>query len=515
MRRPAGIQTALVVSLAVVMALSGVVLAGLLFSHHEAQTRELLGRVLLQEARNPRPIGESAIPGTEWWTVTANHGVAPRNASAGRIDPASRELGERVLEEAQVLLQPGRLWGQVRFAAPVEEGAVVGRLPRTYSLETRWSGAQVVFWVLVGDVLIFTLLGVYLVRRRVARPLEQLVFAVRQLTDGEVRPRVPIDGVREIAELGSAWNEMAEALAERSDATEKALLELRRTNAELKRTRAGLDRAERLASVGRLAAGVAHEVGNPIGAMLALVDLAGRDPGLSEDGRGHLERVAREGDRVRRILRQLLDFSRPPRTVPEPVSMHLLVQEAVALVTAQPRFSRVEVTREEKGSVPLAFADTGSVSQILINLFLNAGDALLETHDPKIRVLLEPWVLDSREGEQPEEALRAGRPPNAVRCCVDDNGSGVRDEDADRLFDPFFTTKPPGEGTGLGLANAARLAEELGGVLQWQAGTENFCTRFALVLPAHEAELPVGAARSAQTASQCEEDCEPLRAQKP
>jgi signal transduction histidine kinase len=492
-----------------VMALSGIVLAALLFSHHEFQVRELLGKVLLEEARNPKPIGESAIPGAEWWTVHPSDAVAPRSVGAGRLDAAGLELARRAREEQRVLLLPGPLWGAVRFAAPIDDAVVVGRLPIRYSLETRWSGAQVVFWVLVGNVLIFTLLGVYLVRRRVTRPLERLVDVVRQVADGEERPRVPVGGVREIAELGLAWNGMAEALEERGAATEKALAELRRTNAELKRTRAGLDRAERLASVGRLAAGVAHEVGNPIGAMLALVDLAGRDPGLSEGTERHLERVAKEGERVRRILRQLLDFSRPHRPSPEPLSVADLARETLALVGAQRRFSRIDVAFDVLPGVPLAYADGGLVNQMLMNLLLNACDAVAGTERPKIRVSVEPWVLEVRSGEVPDQALAAGRLPNAIRCCVDDNGCGVGPEDAERLFDPFFTTKPPGQGTGLGLANAARLAEELEGSLSWCPGKGEWVTRFALVLPAGEGSGFKGKSRATQTASHCEEDCAP------
>ena len=204
----------------------------------------------------------------------------------------------------------------------------------------------------------------------------RLAAAARALADGELRARVPVDGVRETASVATAFNEMGEALDSRTADLEKAVADLRESNRELRDARAGLDRAERLAAVGRLAAGVAHEVGNPMGALLAFVDLAGRDEGLSDASRSHLDRAAREGERVRHILRQLLDFSRPRPIEPRAIDLAALCEETAQLVRAQRRYARIAISVEQEGEAPPALADPGRVSQILLNLLLNAADAV-------------------------------------------------------------------------------------------------------------------------------------------
>jgi signal transduction histidine kinase len=128
-------------------------------------------------------------------------------------------------------------------------------------------------------------------------------------------------------------------------------------------------------------------------------------------------------------------------------------------------------------------ADPGGVKQILLNLLLNAADALADREgDPSVRVLVRAAAQQVRAGEDPG-AAGPRRRHDAVECIVEDNGPGIAAEDSERIFDPFFSTKAPGEGTGLGLSNALRLAEEFGGSLQLEAAAEGPGAAFALRLP--------------------------------
>jgi signal transduction histidine kinase len=288
-------------------------------------------------------------------------------------------------------------------------------------------------------------------------------------------------------EVAGAFNEMTEALERRTRALEKAVADAREANAQLRHARAGLDRAERLAAVGRLAAGVAHEVGNPMGALLAFLELLGRDPGLSPRSREHLDKARRESERVRRILRELLDFSRPPRPARAPIRLADVAREVSGLVRAQRRYAEIAIEVVEEQSDLVALADASVVAQILLNLVLNAGDALQGSPEPRIRVTVRPAALRVREGEPAASAERRRR-PDAVECEVADNGPGVPDEDRERIFDPFYTTKPPGEGTGLGLSNALRFAEELGGALEHAVPADGRGACFRLRLPAVDAD---------------------------
>lgn len=483
--RRAGIQREVLASLGLVMLLSTAVLGAVLLTHHERSLRELVGRALIAEASAPPAPERAFVAGTRWWSLSADGGVAARNAFAGVLDAETLALGERVRAEGVALLAPGPLWGSIRIGVPVDRKGTVALavLPPDASFRLRFAAFGVLGAFLLADVAIFSALGAYLLRRRVVRPLERLAEVARALAAGDGAARAALAGTAETAALGEAMNEMMDALARRSDALEKAVADLRGANRELRRARQGLARAERLAAVGRLAAGVAHEIGNPIGAILALVDLAGRDPALSAEARAHLARAGREGDRVRTILRQLLDFSRPTRAAPVRVDLAAAAEQARALVAAQRRYAKVEFQVACAAGTPPARCDAGSVGQILLNLLLNAGDAVQGADPQRVRIALCPAHAERRKGDDPGAPV-PGRAPDAVACEIADTGCGIDPADRERIFDPFFTTKPAGEGTGLGLANAAMLAEELGGSLELGEPPEGFRTAFVLLLPA-------------------------------
>ncbi len=501
MARRAGIQTEVLAGLAVVMGLATVVLTTVLVMHQERLLRDLLGRSLLAEARSEPAVTEAFVPGTRWWWVSTRGEVQARTPQAGPVDPRSLALAERAREARGPLLQPGAVWEEIRFAAPVDRAGrvAVGRLPREASARLRLHPLGVIAGVLVVDLLVFGAFGASLLRRRVIGPLQRLAGAARAVAEGARETRVPEEGSREAADLARAFNEMTDALEGRSADLEKAVVDLRSANEELRRARAGLDRAERLAAVGQLAAGVAHEIGNPMGAILALLDLAGRDPGLGDEARGHLERAGKEGERVRVILRQLLDFSRPRRAEPEPVDLAGLAEEAVGLVSAQRRYRAVAFEVRAEEALPPARADRGAVMQILLNLVLNAADAAVaHGPSPRVELRLGRVALRRRAGESAgADRERERRLPDGVECVVADDGAGIPEEIRERIFDPFFTTKPPGEGTGLGLANAARLAEELEGAVELAAPPEGLRTAVALRLPVHGAPAEPRARRRA------------------
>ncbi len=281
--------------------------------------------------------------------------------------------------------------------------------------------------------------------RRVARPVERILEAARALQDAAPSD-LPVLGDSGIGlDLAAlAFERTARALSEERARLAAKVAELTAANAALAEARASLVRSEKLATVGRLAAGVAHEVGNPLGAVSGYAELArgflqpDADPRL----RDALERIAAASDRIDRIVRDLLDFARPTPLEVRPMGLRSAVEAALRLAAVQSRFKGVEVVIALPAELPPVFADERHLSQVILNLLLNAGDAM-----PGGGTV----------------TVAAGRRGDQVALVVSDTGPGISAEDLPRIFDPFFTTKEPGQGSGLGLAICHSIVESMGG----------------------------------------------------
>jgi two-component system NtrC family sensor kinase len=205
-----------------------------------------------------------------------------------------------------------------------------------------------------------------------------------------------------------------------------------------------LSHAEKMSAVGQLAGGVAHELNNPLGGILAFAQLMSRDEGRSPDDQENLRLITDAALRAKRIVESLLHFSRRPREEKGPVELAGVVDAALFLLQSQLKSGHVEVVREYRPAV--ATANANQVQQIVVNLLVNALQAM--SGDGRIVVSTGP--------------ADAGQ----VRLQVADSGPGVEPEVARRIFEPFFTTKPEGQGTGLGLAVCYQIAEEHGGSIR-------------------------------------------------
>jgi signal transduction histidine kinase len=303
--------------------------------------------------------------------------------------------------------------------------------------------------VLAAAILSGLALAGALLERAVARPVDRLLASAEKLGAGEgalpiLQPPGEVSG-HGLARAAIAFERVAAALADERARLAGKVEELERSNADLAAARESLLRSEKLATVGRLAAGVAHEVGNPLGAIGGYAALAhtrltsaGGDPEVVD----WLDRIAAETRRIDRIVRELLDFARPTRPTLAPVALDAALDAALRLARPQPRFREVEVERAMPAGLPPVMADEGRLCQLFLNLFLNAGDA-----------------MGGRGTLRLEARTRAG----TVEVDVADRGAGIPEADLSRVFDPFFTTKPPGEGTGLGLSICHAIVESFGG----------------------------------------------------
>ena len=330
--------------------------------------------------------------------------------------------------------------------------------------------------LVVADVGIFIAFGRYLVSRLVTGPMETLVEATQAVAAGELSRRAPGAATRELDRLAESVNRMTERLLD---------------------ARGALVRAEKLASVGRLAAGIAHEVGNPLSAIGNYVEVLRRRGGDPEI----IAAIERESGRIDSIVRSLLDYARPRDAERSAIALADVAAGAVDLLRAQGVLRQAEIAVHADSAAPPVWGDPVALEQVFVNLLLNAVDAA--GVGGRISVVTSPTVLGDadqglRRASDPEGARaaadrrdrRSGRhlagvPDGspAAQVVVADSGPGVPADQAERVFDPFFTTKPPGKGTGLGLAIVQRIVHDHGGRVDVAAAREGGAA-FTVILPA-------------------------------
>jgi two-component system NtrC family sensor kinase len=296
--------------------------------------------------------------------------------------------------------------------------------------------------------------------RLIVTPVEALARATDRVASGARTLEPPRAGARELVELGQSVSAMTARLL----ADEESL---RRKVVELTEAQAQIVRSERMASVGRLAAGMAHEIGNPITAIMGMQDLILGGDVAPDEHAEYVGRMRKETERVHGILRDLLDFARPEAQGVSSASggaarVADVMNDVVGLVAPQKGFRDVSV-KVEGGDVVASIAPE-RLTQVLLNLALNAGDA-----------------MSASSGER-RLVLRASEEGRRVRIDVEDVGPGVREEVRDRLFMPFVTTKEVGQGTGLGLAVCRGIVEAAGGTIELDAKYKDGA-RFVIRLP--------------------------------
>jgi two-component system, NtrC family, sensor kinase len=333
--------------------------------------------------------------------------------------------------------------------------------------------------LVLGDVAVFLLLGRHLIDRHVLRPVEAAVEAAQAIAAGDYARRVEAGESREMAALSDALNRMTDQLLENQDRLGENVRSLDETNRTLLRTQRELVQAEKLASIGRLAAGVAHEIGNPLGAMVGYAAPA-QQRGAEPELVAGLERECR---RIDRIVRRLLDYARSAPGRLDPVSVDDSLRRVAELFRAQGKLGGVALELHLVEADTTILADAHLLDQAFVNLMDNACAAMPEGGRLTVWSVVEDYLPDrplpDRRSDDPPGVsyahLRRSRGVSVrdvasiepgtrvVRVTLADTGPGIPAEHLDEVFDPFFTTRPPGEGTGLGLAIVASTVAEFGG----------------------------------------------------
>ncbi len=356
--------------------------------------------------------------------------------------------------------------------------------------------------LIVLDVGLLLFLGDYLLRQVILKPLRAIVTGAEAIARDDYSQRIQVEGGMELARLAAAVNELSDKLVQTQRRLSDNIQSLNEVNRALTEARDELVRAEKLASAGQLAAGIAHEVGNPLGAILGYLEVAERRPRIGPELVGDLRREAR---RIDRIVKGLLDYARPRQPAPRTIKVNEVVSGALELVESQGHFKGIDLELKLGDDLPSIQADAHQLEQIMVNLLLNAAQAVDGREGRRIEVATETvpyeaWIPPARRRDDPLgidyshlrrlQARREGLTPppftmgtRVVRIAVSDSGPGIPAEIVDRVFDPFFSTKETGQGTGLGLAVSARLIEGMGGTIRVESGDVGGAC-FSVFLPA-------------------------------
>jgi two-component system NtrC family sensor kinase len=337
-----------------------------------------------------------------------------------------RAVGTRISQEVyQVVLEEGRDY--VGQAFVVNENYITrytpvldhrGKVAGSLYVGARESAFRALLEVFNERVALIGLVSLVLAgvialpfSRLVTGPLGRLVEATRRLASGDMNVRVEAQGRGELAALAQSFNSMVETL----EITQRQLLH-----------------KEKLASMGQLAAGVAHEINNPLGTILLFSDLLHKEMPEDDPRRADLRRIIDETRRCKIIVADLLNFARQQEVLAQETDLNQLLEQAIESVRHQPTFGGVDIVRQLSNDLPTLEADPAQLQQVFVNLLNNAAEAMPDGGTITVTTEL------------------AG--DTSLLAQVADTGCGIPRENLGRLFTPFFTTKAPGGGTGLGLS---------------------------------------------------------------
>lgn len=381
-------------------------------------------------------------------------------------------LPDEILEEVRVktwkkqdtvIAYQGTTWAvftfshrQVVVGKPVQDdsGKILGTVVVGSSLEPVYAGirakSKVVLFYIVVNTIIFAGIGLLRMMHIIVKPLERFISLSKQYSPHDDLNFFMESGNNEFTSLSRSLNNLFSRIRADNEKLRITVELLESANMELERNKKEMVRTEKLAAIGRLSAGLAHEIGNPLGIVQGYIDLLGRND-LSIDERAEFSGNSQlELDRIKTLIRQLLDFARPAMVPEQPISVNQLIDDMLHFVGMEKNFAHCTIIKQLDANQDVVFIDADSLRQVLLNCLLNAADAV-ESLDLDKEILVSTC---NPEGDVPG---------NVLSIVVRDNGKGIAEEDLPYVFDPFFTTKETGKGTGLGLFVCHTIVERMGG----------------------------------------------------
>jgi len=348
---------------------------------------------------------------------------------------------------------------------------------------------KMLFVYLFINTAILTFIGIYRLSRVYFQPLARLARRAEDYREDDEMLFSVRKEDNELHRLSGALNSMLRRISADKEKLRATVNSLEAANLKLKKAQKEIIRAEKLASVGRLSAGIAHEIGNPIGIVMGYLELLKQKDIPDVEKREYIHRTEEEIERINTIIRQLLEISRPSTAGLKVVSIHDLIDDVAQVLNVQPLMSNIELECCLEAQNDRVLADANQLRQVFLNLIINAADAISsggKTVDGKllIKSALDGETpetegndaVDAHHGAGANENPGRSRWPDPKRPSRDrkaylkimfiDNGPGIPEENISNIFDPFFTTKEPGKGTGLGLSVSYMIVEGFGGQMR-------------------------------------------------
>ncbi len=357
----------------------------------------------------------------------------------------------------------GTTWGviwlaheAINMSAPVfSEGRHVGVITIGANLNPMYQAVResenVILIYISLSTIILVLFGGYLLSRTVVKPVHELLKITEEFKGEESIPELADTSPNEIGQLFRSFNLMLQRLEQNKKELKENIASLEEANLEIKKAQNEIIKSEKFASVGRLATGVAHEIGNPIGIVLGYLELLRGSNLNKEEKQDFLVRMESEITRINQIIRDLLDFSRTSSSAATEMSVHELIIETIYMLNPQPMMAHFQIKHALEASSDLVMSDPNQLKQVFINIILNAADAMGEDE------------VQKNESSANRLTIKSENRGDFIDLSFADNGSGINPESIEHIFDPFYTTKDPGKGTGLGLSVCYSIIDGFGG----------------------------------------------------
>jgi len=385
-----------------------------------------------------------------------------------KLKDNERAIGSRLSAEVynHVILN-GKIWADRAFVVndwyitsyePIRDidNKIIGSL-YVGLLEAPFKQPQKIIILFVIIMLCVTAISgailVFFYTKLMMKPIDRIVLMSKRLMNGDLSARCKIRPSGEMGILCKAIDQMADSIEE----FEKNLQ---------KETQLQIGQSEKLASIGRLAAGIAHEISNPLTSVLNFAHLLKQKKSNNEEDLKDLEIIIHETNRVRKIVRELLDFARQSPANMEWIDINSILLQLVQLIKRQKEFRDIEIIENYTDRLQPFLADKNQFQQIFLNLLLNAAEAITQKGTINITTTTTK---------------------DHIKITIADTGCGIKKENITKIFDPFYTTKPAGKGTGLGLSISYGIIQQYDGSIECRS-KEGEGTAFTVVLPYQKAE---------------------------